>query len=67
MSTPLYPEIVVTLTGADGNSLSIVSLVSRAIKRELDDRMLADAFVAEALSGDRDNVINTCFKWVTVK
>ena len=67
MSTPLYPEIVVTLTGADGNSLSIVSLVSRAIKRELDDRMLADAFVAEALSGDYDNVINTCFKWVTVK
>jgi hypothetical protein len=63
---PLYPDIEVRLSGTDGNALSLVGKVATALERggAGDDKVRA--FSEEALSGDYDNVLRTCMKWVDV-
>lgn len=60
-----HPDISVQLTGRDGNAMSIMAAVTKALRRnghadEVDD------FMAEAMSGDYDNVIATAMRWVDV-
>lgn len=70
-----YPGCVVQLTGTNGHAV----LIFRKVRRELINylvyteklsRMDAEAkgneFQAEATSGDYDNVLMTCHRWVTV-
>lgn len=61
-----FPDVTVVLTGVDGNAMSIVSAVTRALRREGHGKH-AIAFRREALSGDYDNVIQTCMRWVNVE
>ena len=62
-----YPEIKVKLTGTDGNALAIVGNVKRALQRAGVGRDELEAFQAEALSGDYDNVLQTAMRWVNVR
>lgn len=61
-----YPEIEVDLTAVDGNAFSLIGTVDRALKRGKVPREEIEAFKKEAMSGDYDNVIQTCMKWVNV-
>jgi len=66
MREPKYPNIHVQLSGNDGNAFGILGNVLRAMKRgkvSLEDQ---EQFRQEATSGDYDNLLQTCMKWVEV-
>jgi hypothetical protein len=59
-----YPKIKVKLTGEDGNAFAIISRVRSALcKGKVSDEEIA-AFTKEAESGNYDNVLQTCMRWV---
>ena len=60
-----YPEIEVQLSGTDGSTLALISTVSRAMRERVPPAKINE-FRKEALSGDYDNVLRTCMRWVTV-
>ncbi len=59
-----YPNIKVQLVGMDGNAFSIIGRVRQALRRAGVDQTEIDLFVSQATSGDYDNVLQTCMKWV---
>lgn len=61
-----YPEVEVQLIGQDGNAMSIIASVTKALRRNKVEKEEIDAFVEEAMSGDYDNVLQTCMRWVEV-
>lgn len=61
-----YPDIEVELFDSDGNAFMIIGKVRRALSRARVPREDIDKFVEEATSGDYDNVLQTCMKWVEV-
>lgn len=63
---PLYPGVEVQLTGEDGNAFTIVARVRRALERA-GHRDAGATFFDEALAGDYDHVLQTCFKYVSVR
>lgn len=66
MTTPKYPEIEVELIGGDGNAFMIIGKVRQALKRAGVPKEEVEEFSEEAMSGDYDNVLRTCMKWVEV-
>lgn len=64
--TPKYPEIEVKLVGEDGNAFFIIGRVRRALRHAEVPDLELEEFVAEATSGDYNNVLRTAMKWVTV-
>ena len=62
----IHPEITVQLTGTDGNAFAVIGTVTRALRRAGVSKEERDQFSKEAMSGDYDNVLATCFKWVEV-
>jgi len=63
---PRYPEIEVELVGNSGNAMEIIGAVRRAMRRGGVPADQITAFSAEAMSGDYDNVLRTCMRWVEV-
>jgi hypothetical protein len=61
-----YPDITVKLVGTDGNSFAIISKVKKALKQNEVSKEEIDLFVKEATSGDWNNVLFVCMKWVNV-
>lgn len=61
-----YPDVEVQLTGEDGNAFLIIGRVSKALRSSKVPDEEIDAFRNEAMSGDYDNVLQTCMRWVTV-
>jgi hypothetical protein len=61
-----YPNVTVQLTGEDGNSFMIVGRIRQALKRAGVQQVEIDAFSQEAMSGDRDHLLQTCMKTVNV-
>lgn len=66
MSDVKHPEVSAQLTGVDGNAMSIISTVTKAMRRANVSKDEIDTFVNEAISGDYDNVLSTCMRWVLV-
>jgi hypothetical protein len=66
MSAVKYPQIKVQLTGGDGNAFAVMGAVTRAMRRAGISSEERDAFRAEAMSGDYDNLLATAMKWVDV-
>lgn len=62
-----YPNVTVTLTGTDGNAFSIIGRVGKAMRNAGVPNDEIEAFRAEAMSGDYDNVLQTCMRWVEVE
>jgi hypothetical protein len=60
-----YPEIEVELVGHDGNAFAIIGRVSQALRKAGHGDQVKQ-FQTEAMSGDYDNVLRTCMKWVDV-
>ncbi len=70
---PKYPGCRVQLTGEDGNAFAIIGKVQGALRRHLGGSMepgeLEDelaAFYIEATSGDYDQLLQSCMRWVDV-
>jgi len=60
-----HPEVVVELTGRDGNAYAILGAVQQALRRAGHASDIAE-FLDEATSGDNDQLLQTCIRWVTV-
>jgi hypothetical protein len=65
-NSPKHPDIKVTLTGTDSNSFSILGKVQRALRRGGVPEVEIDRWREEATSGDADNLLATCMRWVDV-
>lgn len=63
---PKYPDIVVKLIGQNGNSFNLLALVDEALRKAKVPKTERDLFLEEAMSGDRNNLLVTCMKWVDV-
>jgi hypothetical protein len=61
-----HPEVVVQLTGQDGNAYAILGTVRQALREAGHAGDIAE-FFAEATSGDYDHLLQTCMRWVTVR
>ncbi len=64
---PKYPNISVKLIGHDGNAFSILGRMSRHLRQGGVPTDEIVAFQTEAMSGDYNNLLRTCMKWVTVR
>lgn len=64
---PKYPEIVVQLTGEDGNALAIMGRVTHTMRRAGLTSEEIDQFRAQCLGGDYDDLLRTVMKWVDVR
>ena len=67
MSEPKYPNVVVQLTGNDGNAFTILATVQNALKRAKVEKSEIDAYFTESTAGDYDHLLRTAMEWVTVK
>ena len=63
---PKYPNIVVPVVGMDGNAFAIMGRVVARMSRAKVATEEIDAFQKEAMSGDYNDLLATCAKWVTV-
>lgn len=66
LSDTKYPDVTVTLTGIDGNALTIIHAVSLALRHNGAPPSDIGAFVTDATSGDYDHVLQTAMRWVVV-
>lgn len=61
-----YPNIKVKLSGTDGNAFALLGKVKTALRKggvSADD---VSTFFKEAMSGNYDQLLQTCMKWVDV-
>ena len=58
-------DIKVKLTGTDGNAFAVLGAVSGALKKG-GHKDLASEFMAEAMSGDYDHLLQTAMEYVEV-
>lgn len=65
--TPKYPNVSVDFSNQDGNAFAVMETVTRALKKARIPETEIKLFRQEAMSGDYDNVLQTCFKWVNVE
>lgn len=63
---PICKNVKVRLIGEDGNAFFIIGRVTKAMKLAKVEKETMDAFTKEAMSGDYDNVLRTCVKYVEV-
>jgi IMP cyclohydrolase len=61
-----HPEVMVQLSGQDGNGFGIVCKVKMALKRAGVSVEEQDEFFDEATSGDYDHLLQTCMQWVSI-
>jgi hypothetical protein len=59
-----YPEIFVQLSGQDGNAFAIMGAVANALKRNDVAKEEIDEYLADAMSGDYDNLLRVSMEWV---
>jgi hypothetical protein len=67
MTGPKFPNVRVKLSGRDGNAFAILGNVTGAMRRADVPKEDIDAFTNEAMSGDYDHLLQTCFAYVEVK
>lgn len=63
---PKY-AISVKLIGENGNAFNIIGKVRKEMKRNGVSNDEIDLFINEAMSGDYDNLLRTCMKYVNVE
>jgi hypothetical protein len=61
-----YPDVEVELVGQDGNAFAILGAVSKGMRMAKLPKTEIDLFMAEAMNGDYDHLLQTCMKWVTI-
>lgn len=66
MDEPKYPDVVVKLINKDGNAFFIIGRVVAALREAGIQKEELDQFRQEAMSGNYNNVLLTCMRWVTI-
>src|SRR6185503_14967767 len=61
-----YPDITVNLIGVDGNAFSIMGTVVKELRKNKVSEEEITKFREECMSGDYNNLLRTCMKWVKV-
>lgn len=61
-----FPDVEVQLSGEDGKAFAILSRVSRGLRGGGATNSEIDEFMSEATSGDYENLLATCMRWVSV-
>lgn len=61
-----YPKIKVKLVGSDGNAFAVMGKVKQALRKGGVSKEETDVFLEECTSGDYNNLLATCCKWVVV-
>lgn len=64
--TPKHPEIIVTLTGHDGNAFTVLGRCRQAARGAALPEEEIDAFTDEATAGDYDHLLRTAMRWFRV-
>lgn len=65
--TPKHPDITVTLTGHDGNAFAVLGRCREAARDAgLSEDEIA-AFMAEAMAGDYDHLLQTAMRWFEIR
>lgn len=63
---PRFPDVIVRLSGTDGNAFAVLGKVQHALERAGLAEEVSD-FRAEATAGDYDALLQCCMRWVTVQ
>jgi hypothetical protein len=63
-SEPKFPEVVVRLTGEDGNVFAIMGRVEAALKKAGATTEQIKAFCADMAAGDYDDALRAVKRWV---
>lgn len=63
---PICGSVSVQLIGEDGNAFSILAKVLRAMRSAKVPLETINAFQTEAMSGDYNNLLRVCMKYVEV-
>lgn len=66
MTEVKYPDIEVQLTGKDGNAFAILGAVAAALRKAGVSQAERDQYMAEATSGDYDDLLAVTMSWVEV-
>ena len=61
-----HPNITVELVGTDGNAYAVLGKVQRALRDAGVPEAEVQTYVAEATSGDYDQLLQTTMRWVGV-
>ncbi len=67
MSDIKYPDVLVQLSGEDGNAFAVIGRCIEAARRGGVSSQELDTFKDEVSSGDYYNVLQTCMKWFNIK
>lgn len=62
-----YEKPRVKLIGTDGNAFALIGKVRLALKKSGASEVVISKFTAEAMSGDYDQVLRACLKYVEVE
>ena len=63
MTDVKFPEVEIKLVGQDGNAFAILGRCQQAMRRAKLPKETVDEFIAEATSGDYNNLLRTCMAW----
>lgn len=63
---PICADVKVNLLNVNGNAFSVMAAVTKAMRKAKIDEQVIDCFLEEATSGDYDNLLRTCMKYVEV-
>jgi hypothetical protein len=64
---PRYPDVAVKLVDEDGNAFAILGACRQAMRFARLPQAEIDAFMAEATSGNYDQLLQTCMAWFHVE
>jgi hypothetical protein len=64
---PKHPNVVVRLTGQDGNAFNVLGLCRRAARDAGLSRVEIARFMEEAMAKDYDHLLQTAMRWFTVE
>jgi len=64
---PKHPDITVKLVGEDGNAFAILGACRQAMRQAGLPQAEIDAFMADATSGNYDQLLQTCMRWFDVE
>ena len=62
---PKYPDIVIQLSGEDGNAFFIMGRVRKALRRANVSVTEIEQYIQQSTSGDYDNLLRVAMEWVT--
>ena len=66
-SQPKYPNVVVQLTGEDGNAFNVMGVVARSLREAGIPKAEVACYMKESMASDYDNLLMTALKWVDVR